>query len=420
MRVLVIGSGAREHAIAWKLRQSPRVTEISVAPGNGGTAQIAENLDIKPMDFEALAAAAHHMDLVVVGPEEPLAKGIVDYFDQQRIPIVGPSQAAAEIESSKVFSKALMDKYGIPTALGCSFSSYDQARAYIEGQDTPLVVKADGLAAGKGVIVAQSTQEALGALYRIMVERAFGPAGERVIVEECLEGREVSLMAFTDGITVAPMLPVCDYKRAFDGDQGPNTGGMGSYSPSSKFTPDLMEEARVSVLEPAVRAMAAEGRPYQGILYAGLMVTTQGLKVLEFNARFGDPETQAILPLLETDLAQVLWAIYSQTLSQVPIKWSNECSVGVVMASRGYPGTYATGFPISGLGSLEEGVQAFHAGTGQASGLWLTSGGRVLTVVARAEGTAAAREKVYRNLSRIYFQGVHYRKDIAAREVVAQ
>ncbi len=420
MRILVIGSGAREHAIAWKLSQSPRVTELLVAPGNGGTALVAQNVDVKPTDFEALASAAHHMDLVVVGPEEPLSKGIVDYFERERIPIVGPTQAAAEIESSKVFSKALMDKYGIPTAQGCSFSSYNEARAYIERQEAPLVVKADGLAAGKGVVLAQSTQEALGALYRIMVERAYGAAGERVIVEEYLQGWEVSLMAFTDGVTVVPMRPVCDYKRALDGDQGPNTGGMGSYSPSSKFTPDLMEEARARVLEPAVRAMAAEGRPYQGILYAGLMVTTQGLKVLEFNARFGDPETQAILPLLETDLAQVLWAIYSQTLSQVPIRWSNECSVGVVMASQGYPGTYATGFPISGLGSLEEGVQAFHAGTGQSSGLWLTSGGRVLTVVARAEGMAAAREKVYRNLSRIYFQGVHYRKDIAAREVVAQ
>lgn len=414
MRILVIGSGAREHAIAWKLSQSPRVTEISVAPGNGGTAQIAENLDIKPTDFEALAVASHHMDLVVVGPEEPLAKGIVDYFDQQRIPIVGPSRAAAEIESSKVFSKALMDKYGIPNALGCSFSSYDQARAYIEGQDTPLVVKADGLAAGKGVIVAQSTKEALGALYRIMVERAFGPAGERVIVEECLEGREVSLMAFTDGVTVAPMLPVCDYKRVHDNDRGPNTGGMGSYCPPSFFATEMIEEAREIVLEPAVKALAAEGRPYQGVLYAGLMITPQGLKVLEFNARFGDPETQAVLPLLETDLAQILWAIYSQTLAQVKVRWSNDSSVGVVLASQGYPGPYATGFPISGLGTLDEGVQAFHAGTGQASGIWLTSGGRVLTVVAQGDTMADAREKAYRNVDRIHFQGIHYRKDIAA------
>lgn len=414
MKVLVIGSGAREHAIAWKLSQSPRVTEISVAPGNGGTAQIAENLDIKPTDFEALAVASHHMDLVVVGPEEPLAKGIVDYFDQQRIPIVGPSRAAAEIESSKVFSKALMDKYGIPNALGCSFSSYDQARAYIEGQDTPLVVKADGLAAGKGVIVAQSTKEALGALYRIMVERAFGPAGERVIVEECLEGREVSLMAFTDGVTVAPMLPVCDYKRVHDNDRGPNTGGMGSYCPPLFFATEMIEEAREIVLEPAVKALAAEGRPYQGVLYAGLMITPQGLKVLEFNARFGDPETQAVLPLLETDLAQILWAIYSQTLAQVKVRWSNDSSVGVVLASQGYPGPYATGFPISGLGTLDEGVQAFHAGTGQASGIWLTSGGRVLTVVAQGDTMADAREKAYRNVDRIHFQGIHYRKDIAA------
>lgn len=416
---MVIGSGAREHAIVWKLSQSPRVTELVVAPGNGGTALVAQNVDVKPTDFEALAAAAHHMDLVVVGPEEPLAHGIVDYFEQERIPILGPTRAAAEIESSKVFSKALMDKYGIPSAPGCAFSSYNEARAYVEQQDPPLVVKADGLAAGKGVFVAQSAQEALGALYRIMVERAFGAAGERVIVEECLQGWEVTLMAFTDGETVVPMRPVCDYKRAYDADQGPNTGGMGSYSPPSRFTPELMEEARVRILEPAVKALAAEGRPYQGILYAGIMVTPHGLKVLEFNARFGDPETQAVLPLLETDLAQVLWAIYSQTLGQVPVRWSDGCSVAVVVASQGYPGPYATGFPISGLGTLENDVQAFHAGTGQASGLWLTSGGRVLTVAARAENMLAAREKAYRNVSRIHFQGAHYRKDIAAREVAA-
>ncbi|HLE80681.1 MAG TPA: phosphoribosylamine--glycine ligase [Dehalococcoidia bacterium] len=417
MKVLVIGSGAREHAITWKLRQSPRVEELSIAPGNGGTAQIAQNLDIKATDFEALTAAAHHMDLVVVGPEEPLARGIVDHFERERIPIVGPTQAAAEIESSKIFAKALMEKYGIPTAQGCAFSSYNQARAYVEQQDPPLVVKADGLTAGKGVIVAKTAQEALGALYRIMVERAFGAAGERVIIEECLEGREVSLMAFTDGSTVVPMLPVCDYKRAHDGDQGPNTGGMGSYCPPAFFTAEMMEEARVSVLEPAVKAMSAEGRPYQGILYAGLMVTERGLKVLEFNCRFGDPETQVIMPLLETDLAQVLWSVYSQTLSQVPVRWSRDTCVGVVMASKGYPESYATGYPISGLGSLEDGVQAFHAGTGQASGLWLTSGGRVLTVAPRGENMGSAREKVYRNASRIHFEGAHYRKDIAAREV---
>ncbi len=419
MRVLVIGSGAREHAIAWKLRQSPRVKELSVAPGNGGTALIAQNLDIKPTDLEALAVAAHHMDLVIVGPEEPLARGIVDYFDEQRIPIMGPTKAAAEIESSKVFAKALMEKYGIPTAQGCTFTNYKDARAYIEQQDPPLVVKADGLAAGKGVVVAQTIPEALGALYRIMVERAYGDAGERVIIEEFLEGREVSLMAFTDGITVVPMLPVCDYKRAQDFDQGPNTGGMGSYCPPSFFTPEMMEEARVRVLEPAVRGLAAEGRPYQGILYAGLMVTSQGLKVLEFNCRFGDPETQVIMPLLETDLALVLRSIYMQTLKQVKVEWSKDACVGVVIASQGYPESYATGYPISGLDSLENGVEAFHAGTGQASGLWLTSGGRVATVVARGQNMLVAREKVYRNVPRIRFQGAHYRKDIAAREVAA-
>lgn len=419
MRVLVIGSGAREHAIAWKLKQSPRIELLQVAPGNGGTDLIAENLDIKPSDFDALVVAAHHMDLVIVGPEEPLARGIVDRFERERIPIFGPTQAAAEIESSKVFAKVLMEKYGIPTAEGCVFSNYKDARAYIERQETPLVIKADGLAAGKGVVVAQSTQEALGALYKIMVERAYGTAGERIIVEEFLEGREVSLMAFTDGITVAPMLPVCDYKRVHDFDQGPNTGGMGSYCPPSFFTPQMMEEARTHVLEPAVKGLAAEGRQFQGVLYAGLMVTSQGIKVLEFNCRFGDPETQVVLPLLETDLALVLRSVYMQTLDQVKVEWSKEASVGVVMASQGYPEPYATGFPISGLDSLENGVEAFHAGTGQASGVWLTSGGRVVTVVARGENMAAAREKVYRNVPRVRFQGAHYRKDIAAREVAA-
>jgi phosphoribosylamine--glycine ligase len=417
MRVLVIGSGAREHAIAWKLAQSPRVKELYVAPGNAGTARIARNLNIKVNDFAALADAAHHADLVIVGPEAPLAQGIVDYFDGKHIPIMGPTQAAAEIESSKVFARALMEKYSIPCAQGCVFAAYEPARAYIERQDPPLVIKADGLAAGKGVTVAQTIPEALGALYRTMVERVHGAAGERVIIEEYLEGTEVSLLAFTDGVTVVPMLPVCDYKRVGDGDQGPNTGGMGSYSPPAFFTPEMVDYTRTHILEPTVRALAAEGRPYEGVLYAGLIVTREGIKVLEFNCRFGDPETQVILPLLETDLVEICLAIVSQTLNRVPVRWSGDACVGVVMASQGYPGDYQTGFPIEGLDALEEGVLAFHAGTSVSSSQTVTSGGRVLTVVARGRDMAQAREKAYRNLPRIRFQGAHYRTDIAVREI---
>ncbi len=417
----MIGGGAREHALVWKLVQSPRVSEVYVAPGNAGTGAIAHNLDLRPTDIEALAGAARSLgvDLTVVGPEAPLASGIVDLFQQQGIPTFGPTKAAAQIESSKVFARGLMQRYGIPCAEGVVFSSFKDARDYVQHHRLPIVIKADGLATGKGVTVAKSTEEALNALSELMERRVFGSASEKVVIDECLFGREASLLAFADGDTVVPMVPACDYKRVFDGDEGPNTGGMGGYSPPGFFTPGLVQAAEESVLKPVVKAMSQEGKPYKGVLYAGLMVTPEGAKVLEFNARFGDPESQVTLPHLKTDLVDILQAVINGSLDRINIEWSEDACVGVVMASAGYPGSYQTGFPISGLDELDKDILVFHAGTrgGQEQGQIYTDGGRVLTVVARGKSIAEARARVYLNLPRIHFEGCHYRKDIAAREV---
>ncbi len=415
MRTLVVGSGGREHTLVWKLLQSDKVDEVYVAPGNGGTARIAHNLEITATDIEAIARAARELriDLAVIGPEAPLSLGIVDALEQVGIPAFGPSKEAAQIECSKVFAKLLMQKYGIPCAKGEIFSSFPEARAYLEHQSAPIVVKADGLAAGKGAIVAQSREEALTALSNIMESRVFGDAGDRVLIEECLFGKEVSLLAFADGQTVVPMVPACDYKRVFDGDQGPNTGGMGGYSPSTLFNSDLIKEAQKTVLEPTVQAMAQEGKPYKGVLYAGLMMTANGLKVLEFNARFGDPETQVTLPCLKTDLVDILLSVVKGTLDQIPIEWSDEACVGVVLASQGYPGSHQTGFTITGLDRIDQDATVFHAGTKLDGNQVVTAGGRVLTVVATGKSTAEARAKVYSSIPRIEFQGCYYRKDIA-------
>ena len=414
---MVIGGGGREHALVWKLAQSPKVEEIYVAPGNAGTQAIAHNLNISPTNIEALAEAAHeyHIDLTLVGPEAPLALGIVDLFQSRDLPIFGPSQAATQLESSKVFAKQLMQKYGIPGAQGAVFSSFSQAKDYIKSQPVPLVIKADGLAAGKGTIVAVSREQALAALSDIVESRIFGAAGDRVIVDECLSGKEVSLLAFTDGDHVSPMVPACDYKRVFDGDQGPNTGGMGSYSPPSFFDQPEVEQVQRTILEPVVRAMAQEGTPYKGVLYAGLMVTSEGVKVLEFNARFGDPENQVMIPRLKTDLLDIMLAVIDSSLDKAKIEWSDDACVGVVMASQDYPGSYKTGFPITGLDQLEEDILVFHAGTTKKEAI-ITDGGRVLTVVARGKTLAEARAKVYANLPLIHFEGCHYRRDIAANE----
>jgi len=349
-----------------------------------------------------------------VGPEAPLADGIVDYFQRIGIPIFGSTKAATEIESSKVFAKELMQKYNIPCARSVSFSAYTQAKEYIQKQTPPIVVKADGLAAGKGVTIADSIPQALDALDEIMQARAFGTAGDRVVIEECLSGEEMSAFAFSDGTTVIPMVAACDYKRVYDGDQGPNTGGMGSYSPPHFFNPTLARTVKETIMEPAIKAMAQEKRRYKGVLYGGLMVTNDGPKVLEFNARFGDPEAQVTLPLLKTDLIDILVAVINGNLNQIDVEWSQDACVGVVMASAGYPGSYKTGFPISGLDKLDKDILVFHAGTTlDSAGQVLTNGGRVLTVVATGSTIAEAREKVYSNLPRIHFEGCHYRKDIA-------
>ena len=420
MKILVVGGGGREHTLAWKIAQSPRVEKVFAAPGNAGTAAIAENLNLRPTDIDGLGRAAKEngIGLVVVGPEAPLASGIVDYFDSLGIPIFGTTKEATQLESSKVFARNLMEKYGIPCPEGAIFSSYSEAREYLQEQHPPVVIKADGLAAGKGVIIAGSLAEANKALGDIMEAKIFGSAGERVVIDEYLSGREVSLIAFTDGKAVSPMVPACDYKKIGDNDQGPNTGGMGSYSPPGFFSAEMTEKVTKDILVPTVKAMAKEGMLYKGVLYAGLMIVNGEPVVLEFNARFGDPETQVVLPLLKTDLVDILMAVVQGKLDRVKIEWSSEACVGVVMASGGYPGSYKTGFPIHGIDSLDKGVLVFHAGTKLGNdGIIYTDGGRVLTVVGVGKDIAEAREKVYSNIPNIYFEGCHYRKDIALREI---
>jgi phosphoribosylamine--glycine ligase len=399
----------------WKLAQSSKVNKIYAAPGNAGTAQIAHNLDIGPTDTASLLQRAQkeRIDLTVVGPESPLACGIVDEFQKQELPIFGPNREAARIESSKVFAKELMQKYSIPSAGSVTFTGYGQAKKYLMKQPLPVVIKADGLAAGKGVTVAETTEQALSTLSDIMKNRIFGTAGDMVIIEECLFGKEMSTFAFTDGNAVVPMPAACDYKRVGDSDRGPNTGGMGSYSPPYFYNQTLARIVSETVMKPTVTALRREGKLYQGVLYGGLMITSDGSKVLEFNARFGDPETQVTLPKLKTDLVDIMLAVVNKKLDQVKVEWNDYACVGVVMASGGYPGSYQTGFPITGLDSLDTDVDVFHAGTRLESGKVVTDGGRVLTVVALGKTMARAREKVYANIARINFEGCHYRKDIA-------
>lgn len=417
MKILIVGGGARDHALAWKIAQSPKVKEIFVAPGNAGTAQFAQNLDISPDDIASLAGVAleKRINLTVVGPEAPLAAGITGRFHIQGMQIFAPTKFAAAIESSKVFAKELMQKYNIPCARSVSFSDYALAKEYLRKQKPPIVIKADGLAAGKGVVVADSIPQALQALSDFMLSKTLGASGDRVVIEEFLSGKEMSAFAFTDTHTTVPMTAACDYKRVFDGNNGPNTGGMGSYSPPYFFTPGLGETVYSTIMLPTIRALEQMGRPYEGVLYGGLMITDEGPKTLEFNARFGDPETQVILPRLKTDLVDIMLAILDKKLHEINIEWSEDACVGVVLASGGYPGSYKTGFPITGLDELDKDVLVFHAGTkvGANPGEILTNGGRVLTVVATGKTLAAARKKVYANISRIHFEGCHYRKDIA-------
>lgn len=377
---------------------------------------MAQNVDIKADDVAALATFArqNHIDFTVVGPEAPLSMGIVDEFRGQGMAIFGPSSGAARIESSKVFAKELMHRYGIPSACSRSFSSYNEASSYVQQASTPIVIKADGLAAGKGVTVAQTTDQAMEALEAMMLLRNFGRAGDRVVIEECLSGREISFFAFTDGATVLPMVPACDYKRIFDGNSGPNTGGMGSYSPPEFYSSSLGEVVMRTIMEPTIRAMRNELNIYEGVLYGGLMITAGGPKVIEFNARLGDPETQVVLPRLESDLVEVILAVIDKRLASIRLDWNPKPCVCVVVASGGYPAVYRTGFPITGLGDVDSDVMVFHAGTKSGSARQiLTSGGRVLAVAALGDSVASARQKVYNNISRISFEGMYFRKDIA-------
>ncbi len=419
MKVLVVGSGGREHALVWKLSQSPKVTKIYAAPGNAGMAQLGECVPIKSDDIPGLAAFAKSktIDLTIVGPEGPLSMGIVDVFTRSGLRAFGPSAAAAEIESSKRFSKDLMKKYGIPTADYAVFTDRASAEAYVRQKGAPIVVKADGLAAGKGVVVAETVDEALQALNMIMADKAFGAAGDRVVIEECLRGEEASFMAFSDGRTVVPMASSQDHKRVFDADKGPNTGGMGAYSPAPVVTKQLERKVMETIMLPTVRAMEKEGRLFKGILYAGLMIHNGEAKVLEFNARFGDPETQPIMARLETDLVDVIEAILAESLAKIEIAWKPDSAVCVVMASGGYPGKYEKGKVITGLerAAKQKGVVVFHAGTALKNGATVTDGGRVLGVTGLGPVVAAAIDNAYAGVREIAFEGAHFRRDIGAR-----
>ncbi|MBS3976301.1 MAG: phosphoribosylamine--glycine ligase [Syntrophomonadaceae bacterium] len=421
MKILVIGGGGREHALVWKLSQSTKASRIYCAPGNAGIAKLAKCVDIAADNLPGLLAfaQAEEIDLTVVGPEGPLVQGIVDQFRAAGLKIFGPAQKAAAIEGSKAFAKELMVKYGIPTARYGVFWEPDKAREFIRGHGAPCVVKADGLAAGKGVVVAMDEATALAAVDTIMEERSFGQAGERVVIEEYLEGEEVSLLAFTDGRTIIPMVSAQDHKRVFDGDAGPNTGGMGAYSPAPIFTPDLQQQVLAEVLLPTIQGMAKEGHPYQGVLYAGLMLTKDGPKVLEYNARFGDPETQPILMRLETDLLDIMMAVVEERLAGQEIRWLPDPAVCVVLAAGGYPGSYRKGDLITGLDPWVEqesqGVMVFHAGTAEKDGQIVTAGGRVLGVTSRGGTIPQAIQKAYNRVAGISFPAMHYRTDIGKK-----
>lgn len=421
MRILVVGRGGREHAIVWALSKSPKADKIYCAPGNAGIAQLAELAPIGEFEFDKLVQFARdkNIDLVVIGPDDPLAAGIVDAFEAASIPVYGPNRAAAEIEGSKIFMKNLLKKYNIPTARYETFTDYAAARDYLASQPVPIVIKADGLAAGKGVTVCFTREEAEQALRETMVDRSFGDAGDKVVIEEFLSGQEMSILAFVDGETVRAMPAAQDHKPVFDGDKGPNTGGMGTYSPLPHIPQSIIDEAIEHIVKPTARAMVSEGRPFRGVLFGGLMITPEGPKTIEFNARFGDPETQVVLPRLKSDLLDIFLASLEGGLADVEIEWSDEAAVCVVLASGGYPASYPKGLPISGIEAGEaEGGLVFHAGTAEQDGRLVTAGGRVLGVVGRGAGIAEAREAAYRAAAHIEFEGKQNRTDIAAKALV--
>ena len=419
MRVLVIGGGGREHTLVWKISQSPKISQVYCAPGNAGISQLARCIDIDADNIEKLVdfAKKEKIDLTIVGPELPLSKGIVNEFNRWGLKIFGPSREATKIESSKVFSKYLMKKYNMPTANHEVFRNSEKAFDYIKQQAFPLVIKADGLAAGKGVFIAKNLAQARNALDTLMEEKKFGEAGRKVVVEEFLEGEEVSILAFCDGKTVVPMVSSQDHKKIFNDDQGPNTGGMGAYSPVPFYTDKLEKRVLEEILKPTIRGLRSEGREYKGVLYAGLILTKEGPKVLEFNARFGDPETQVILPRLKTDLIDILNAVIDGSLHKINIEWEDNAAVCVVVASGGYPGKYQKGKVINGLERLEKmkDIIVFHAGTKLQDNKIITSGGRVLGITAWDDTISKAKEKAYEGVEKIYFENMYYRKDIASK-----
>ena len=420
MRVLLVGSGGREHALAWRLTQSPNLTDLWVAGGNAGTAKIAENLPVSPEDVEGVVGTAqsHDIDLVVVGPEVPLALGLADRLEEAGMPVFGPSQAAARLESSKSFARQIMSSAGVPSPVYRVFHESGPAVEYVQAVGAPVVVKADGLAAGKGAVVCSTVEDACLVVQDCMEHGVFGQAGRTVVIEECLGGSEVSLFAFCDGEHLSNPVAAGDYKRAGDRDLGPNTGGMGSITPPTGWSTADSAMAMDLVMRPTVDAMAERGTPFRGVLYAGLMVTESGPRVLEFNCRFGDPETQVILPLLVSDPIEVMMACVEGRLAELPVEWSREARVGVVMASGGYPDHYETGFEIRGLDGGLPHTQVFHAGTRWAGDGTntpaVTSGGRVLTVVGAGETVEVARERAYQRVQAIDFQGAFWRTDIGA------
>ena len=423
MNVLVIGNGGREHAIVAALAKSPSVGKIYCMKGNAGIAQLAECVNVDYCDLKAVGdwVDAHKdVEYTVIAPDDPLALGLADELESRRHRVFGPNKKAAEIESSKAFAKGLMKKYGIPTAAYEIFDDYEKALSYVEKGKFPVVLKADGLALGKGVLICENLQQAKDGLKQIMLDKAFGTAGNKVVVEEFLTGKEftpgeeVSVLTFTDGKTIVPMIPSCDHKRAMDGDKGLNTGGMGTFTPCPFYTKEIAEEVMDKILLPTVRAMNAEGRPFKGVLYFGLMRTPEGMKVVEYNSRFGDPETQVVLPMLKTDLMEIFQAVTDERLADVRIEWEEGACVCVVLASGGYPQKYAKGKEIT-IGDVDKDVFLYHAGTAMENGVLKTNGGRVLGVCAKGKTVKEARAKAYKNIEKIHFDGMQYRKDIGIK-----
>lgn len=420
MKILVIGGGGREHTIVWKLSKSPKVSKIYCAPGNGGIAELAECVPIKATDIDSVVNFAKEkaVDLVVVAPDDPLVAGMVDALEDAGIRVFGPRANAAAIEGSKVFSKDLMKKYNIPTAGYEVFTDPESAIKYIEKGSFPTVIKAEGLALGKGVIIAKDIDEARAAIHEIMEEKVFGASGNRVVIEEFLTGPEVSVLAFCDGKTVVPMVSAQDHKRAFDNDEGLNTGGMGTFSPSRLYDAAKAEECMKNIFLPTVKAMQAEGRPFKGVLYFGLMMTAAGVRVIEYNARFGDPETQVVLPRLKTDLVDIIEAVIDGRLDEIEIEWEDNAAVCVVLASGGYPVKYATGYEISGLDEIAkyDDLTVFHAGTKRDGDKLVTAGGRVLGITAVAENLDAAIRRAYEGVEMVSFKDCHFRHDIGIKK----